>query len=330
MGPLASRPLEGAGGKGARTEHAGGRLSRGPRALVFTELMERRRLGQTDLFVAPLGLGAGAAGGTDLTEDEAGTLLNRAVDLGMNLVDAAPSYGLAEERIGRHLSWRRRDVVLSTKGGYGVPGVPDWTGECIRRGVERALGLFRTDAVDVFHLHSCPLDVLRRDDLLDACRDVARSGKVRVIAYSGEGDALDFAVSCGVFGAVQTSVNACDQRGLSGAVARAAERGLGVIAKRPLANAPWRPAPPPDDAAAAEYWKRFHAMGLPPRPDWMATFLRFAAFAPGVTACLVGTRRLGHLAECAEAVQAGKLPEPEVKQLATAFHQVGAGWGGLI
>lgn len=296
--------------------------------------MERRRLGQSDLLVAPLGLGAGAIGGTDLTEDEAGTLLNRAVDLGMNLVDAAPSYGLAEERIGRHLSWRRRDVVLSTKGGYGVPGVPEWTGECIRRGVERALGLFRTDVVDVFHLHSCPLETLRREDILHACGDVVRSGKVRVVAYSGEGDALDFAVASGVFGAVQTSVNACDQRGLEHGVKAAAARGLGVIAKRTLANAPWRPAPPPDDAAAAEYWKRFHAMGLdraaPPGGDWAAAFLRFAAFAPGVTACLVGTRRLAHLAECAAAVEAGRLPEPEVKQLATAFDQVDAGWGGLV
>ena len=307
-----------------------GRLSIVVPLLLWTKLMERRRLGQTDLFVAPLGLGAGAVGGADLTEDEAGTLLNRAVDLGMNLVDAAPSYGLAEERIGRHLSWRRRDVVLSTKGGYGVPGVPDWTGECIRRGVERALHLFRTDAVDLFHLHSCPLDVLRRDDIVEACRDVARSGKVRVVAYSGEGDALDFAVRCGVFGAIQTSVNVCDQRGLSEAIATAAVSGMGVLAKRPLANAPWRPAPPPDDAAAAEYWKRFHAMQLPPRSDWAAAFVRFAAFAPGVTACLVGTRRLGHLAECVSAVEAGRLPETEVKQLATAFDRVGVDWPGMI
>ena len=297
--------------------------------------MERRRFGSTDLLIAPLGLGAGAAGGTDLTEDEAGTLLNRAVDLGMNLVDAAPSYGLAEERIGRHLSWRRRDVVLSTKGGYGVPGVPDWTGECIRRGAERACALFRTDAVDIFHLHSCPLETLRRDDVLGACRDVVRQGKVRVMAYSGEGGALDFAVASGVFGSIQTSVSACDQRGLDGAVKAAAGRGLGVLAKRPLANAPWRQAPPPGDAAAAEYCKRFLLMGLDPSAppaglDWAATFLRFAAYAPGVTAVLVGTRRVAHLAECAAAVGAGQLPEFAVKQLATAFHQVGAGWEGLI
>lgn len=297
--------------------------------------MERRRLGQTDLFVAPVGLGAGAIGGADLTEDQAGTLLNRAVDLGMNLVDAAPSYGLAEERIGRHLSWRRRDVVLSTKGGYGVPGVPDWTGECIRRGVDRALGLFRTDVLDLFHLHSCPLETLRREDILGACRDAVRSGKVRAAAYSGEGEALDFAIASGVFGSVQTSVSACDQRGLGGAVKAAAARGLGVIAKRPLANAPWRASPPPDDDAAARYWQRFRAMGLEAGGpaaglDWTATFLRFAAFAPGVTSCLVGTRRLEHLAACAQAVEAGALAPAEVKRLVTAFERAGAGWEGLI
>jgi len=299
--------------------------------------VERRRLGQTDLFVAPLGLGAGAAGGTDLTEDEAGTLLNRAVDLGMNLVDAAPSYGLAEERIGRHLSWRRRDVVLSTKGGYGVPGVQDWTGESIRRGVDRALGLLRTDVIDLYHLHSCPLETLRREDVLGACRDLVRGGKVRAVAYSGEGGALDFAIASGLFHSVQTSASVCDQRGFGpgGGVRAAAARGMGVIAKRLLANAPWRTSPPPDDDAAARYWRRFREMGLPARGppaglDWAATFLRFAAFAPGVTSCLVGTRRLDHLAACAAAVEAGRLPGADVKTLCEKFDRAGAGWEGLI
>ena len=50
-------------------------------------------------------------------------------------------------RIGRHLAHRRQEFVLSTKVGYGVEGVPDWTYDCIVQGVERALRLMRTRQV---------------------------------------------------------------------------------------------------------------------------------------------------------------------------------------
>jgi aryl-alcohol dehydrogenase-like predicted oxidoreductase len=301
-------------------------------------MIARRRLGRTELEVAPLGLGAGALGGGDLTEDEVGGFLNRAVDLGVNLIDTARSYGLSEERIGRHLSWRRREVVLSTKGGYGVEGVPDWTADCLRLGAERALRVLRTDAIDLFHLHSCPLEVLRRDDILEAVRGLVASGKVRVAAYSGEGAALDFAVDCGLFGCLQTSVNVCDQRGLAGAVARAERAGAVVLAKRPLANAPWRSGPPPEgDAAAAAYRRRFQAMRLQllqlpeGATSWDEAFLRFAAFAPGVTACLVGTRRLAHLEANIAALERGPLPEAAVKDLLGAFARADdGGWVGQI
>ena len=62
-----------------------------------------------------------------------------AVANGVNLIDTARGYGLSEERIGRHLAHRRQDFLLSTKVGYGVEGLPDWTYDCIVGGVERAL-----------------------------------------------------------------------------------------------------------------------------------------------------------------------------------------------
>src|SRR5437762_4467927 len=121
--------------------------------------MELRALGGTGVIVSALGLGAGPVG--ELSEMEAAALLGGALDLGVSLIDTARSYGASEERIGRHLAHRRGEFVLSTKCGYGIEGVPDWTGECIDRGVDEALRRLRTDRVDVMHLHSCPLDVLR-------------------------------------------------------------------------------------------------------------------------------------------------------------------------
>ena len=150
----------------------------------------KRDFGKTGLQVTALGFGAGHVGGHDLDEHQAGTLLNAVLDLGVNLIDTARGYGLSEERIGRHLAHRRDDFVLSTKGGYGVDGVPDWTGEVVRQGIEQALRTMRTDRVDIFHLHSCPLETLQREDILTALEDAKRQGQVRAVAYSGENAAL--------------------------------------------------------------------------------------------------------------------------------------------
>lgn len=213
-----------------------------------------------------VGLGAGALGDPALPEPEAERLLLGALEAGVTLLDTAPSYGLSEERIGRILGPRRREVVLSTKGGYGVAGVPDWSPEVVTAGVEQALRRLRTDVLDLFHLHSCPLEVLRREDLLDALARAVASGKVRAAGYSGENEALRFAVSSGRFSAVQTSVNLFDQRGLDGPVAEAQQRGIIVLAKRPLANAVWGSDPVRDDGAATAYGRDSAPWRSIPRP----------------------------------------------------------------
>src|SRR5262245_53986630 len=101
--------------------------------------MERRRLGKTGITVSPLGYGTGNIGSPDFSEKECEILLNQVVDLGINLIDSARSYGLAEERIGKYLKARRNEIVLSTKIGYGIPGYQDWTPPCIEAGIDAAL-----------------------------------------------------------------------------------------------------------------------------------------------------------------------------------------------
>lgn len=287
-----------------------------------------RPFGATGLAVPPLGLGAGSVGDGSLDEAEAARLLHGALDLGLSFVDTAPGYGLSEERIGRHLSGRRSSFVLSTKLGYGVPDVPDWTPECIARGVDQALSRLRTDVLDVAHLHSCPLETLLSSGVVEALLDAVRAGKVRVAAYSGENEALAWAVSSGAFGSVQCSVNVCDQRSL----ALVAARGLGVVAKRPLANAPWNPAAAhPDDAAAAAYrdrWQALHLAELGLEPTELA--IRFASFAPGVSTAIVGSRSLEHIAELKALVAKGPLPSDVLEEITTRFTTVGQTWPGMI
>ncbi|WP_246580258.1 aldo/keto reductase [Deinococcus aestuarii] len=293
--------------------------------------MQQREFGNTGFRVGVLGLGAGQVGAETLPEAEAERLLHRALDLGITLIDTARGYGLSEERIGRFLAHRRDEFILSTKGGYGVEGTQDWTPENIRRGIERALRRMRTDRLDIFHLHSCPLDTLRRDDLLAELDRAREAGLIRVAAYSGENEALAWAAESGRFGSLQTSVNVTDQWSLHHVLPGAAARGLGLIAKRPIANAAWQFTGRPVGQYAEVYWERLRTLRLDPGDlDWNEFTLRFSAFAPGVSSAIVGTARVENLERNAAAVEKGPLPAEVLERIEAAWAEHGQGWGGEV
>jgi aryl-alcohol dehydrogenase-like predicted oxidoreductase len=250
-----------------------------------------------------IALGAGHLGG-DIDERRVVRLLDRALELGINLVDTARSYGASEERIGRWLSGRRERVLISTKVGYGVEGCQDWTGPCIAQGIDRALGLLRTDRIDLVHLHSCPVEILERDEVVGALLAAVDAGKVRAAAYSGDGAALERALEMKTFTALQATLNLCD-RANAPVMLRAKSRGVGVIAKRPLANAPWRFASRPEAHDLSVYYDRWQTMRV---AEPMETAVRFAAHHPAVDTILIGTTSEAHLEAAIAALERGPLP----------------------
>lgn len=293
--------------------------------------MQQRPFGNSGFRVSVLGFGAGHMGSSALSEAEVGRLLEGVLELGITLIDTARGYGLSEERIGRHLAHRRSEFILSSKGGYGVEGVPDWSPQAITQGIERALRLMRTDHIDIFHLHSCPLETAQREDILAALEGARQEGKIRLAAYSAENQALEWAVQSGHFGGVQTSVNLFDQRNQALALPGALERGVGVIAKRPLANVPWQFAERPLGQYAEEYWQRMKAMGLEPQGmDWLELALRFSAYTPGVSSIIVGTGKLENLRNNADLVAKGPLPQSEALRWREAFQSHDRGWVGQV
>ncbi|MEM6453501.1 MAG: aldo/keto reductase [Acidobacteriota bacterium] len=286
-----------------------------------------RAFGDTGLTVSVLGLGAGTLGDAQLDEGHVGHLLNEALDLGITLIDTARGYGLSEERIGRHLAHRRDEFVLSTKVGYGVDNHQDWTYGCVAAGVDAALTRLATDHIDIVHLHSCPRAVLQDGAVIDALEAAREMGKIRSVAYSGDNEALDWAVASGRFASVEASINLCDQRNVDGPLRRA--DGLGVIAKRPVANAPWRFDQRPAGHYGEVYWDRWRAMAIDPHGhDWHALALRFTLSLPGVHSCIVGTTNLDHLRHNASIAAEGPLPAHLVDHLRQAFHHADDGWTG--
>lgn len=292
-----------------------------------------RRYGHTDIFINPLGMGAAQIGDPNLDDAEVGRMLNAAVDAGVNFFDTAPSYGISEDRIGRHISrhlaQRRAELVISTKLGYGVPGVPDWTGPCITAGVDQALRLLQTDHIDIAHFHSCPHSVLEQGDVIAALEAAKRAGKVRAMAYSGENDDLAYAIACGRFDGFMASLNICDQRIISTLLP--AMQGKGFIAKRAVANHPWRFAQRPVGDYCEEYWLRWQAMGLDNRGlEWGEISLRFALATAGVTGAVVGTAKAAHLLHSLEWAANGPLDAAWVAELRSAFVAHDQGWVGQI
>lgn len=285
-----------------------------------------RIFGNTDLKVSALGLGAGEIGDYNIPDSQVEKLLNAALDLGINIIDTARGYYASEERIGKFISHRRNEFILSTKVGYGIDGYNDWTYDIVLAGIEQALSIMRTDYIDIVHLHSCGIDVLKKGEVIEALHKSKQQGKIRFAAYSGENDALEYAIFSDRFDSIMTSVNICDQHSLNNLIPIAKEKNLGVIAKRPLANAPWRFNERPTGNYAEEYWIRWKEMNLPEQKNWLEIFLRFTAFADGVDTSVIGTTNPGHLKSTIEILNQGPLESDIVNIIKSSYKQK---WLGL-
>lgn len=291
--------------------------------------MFQRPFGRTGLNVSALGLGAAQIGSDSLADQDVTLFLNQVLDSGVNLIDTARGYGQSERRIGESISHRRQEFILSSKIGYSVEGYQDWTPEILMAGVDRALGLLKTDYLDIVHLHSCPLETLQQEGFLEAFQQCKDSGKVRFIAYSGENEILSWAVSSGIFDSFQTSVNPFDQ--WSAHKVLRDDMTQGVLAKRSLSNFCWSYAERPVGVYGETYWERLQEMNLPDFGlPWDAISLRFSAFTPGVSCALTGTKSFAHFEKNVEAIQQGPLPAEIVDALHNAFLSHLGEWSGEV
>ncbi len=161
--------------------------------------MVRRQLGKTGLKVSPIAFGAFKIGRNEKikyaqhyplpTDNETSKLLNGVLDLGINLIDTAPAYGLSEERIGNFLAPRRAEFILSTKAGESFENgnsTYDFSPPGITKSVERSLKRLKTDHLDFLFLHSDGRDLEIQQHAATLMQKLKRSGKVRFVGMSGK------------------------------------------------------------------------------------------------------------------------------------------------
>lgn len=298
--------------------------------------VERRRLGKTDMDVSALGFGGSEIGYQRVAVRTVERLLGSALDAGLNVIDTAECYDESETLIGRVLGRRRDDVHLFTKCGHaGGWGRGEWRPDALRRSIERSLRRLRTDRVDLIQLHSCSLAELEKGAVIEALERARDAGHARYIGYSGDGAAARFAVECGRFDTLQTSVSVADQEaiGLTLPVARA--RRIGVIAKRPLANVAWQYDRRPEEPYYQAYWSRLRKLDyefLRGAGDGrVGAALRFTLSVPGVHTAIVGTTKPDRWEENAGLLEAGPLPRREFEAIRARWHEVAAAsWVGQV
>jgi aryl-alcohol dehydrogenase-like predicted oxidoreductase len=290
--------------------------------------IERRALGETGLRVSVVGFGGSETGYGGTSARTVAKILGAALDEGLNFIDTAACYGDGEDQIGKAVAHRRGEFYLATKCGHASGDLTgsDWDPKLVARSIERSLKRLRTDHIDLMQLHSCDAATIRGGRVLEVLKQARTAGKVRFLGCSGDGEDAVCAVESGEFDTLQISVSIADQEAIDLVLPKAVARGMGVIVKRPIANAAWRDSRRSADPYARPYYLRLQELGYDfltgDMKESIATALRFTLSIPGVSTAIVGTSKPGRWHENAGIAQAGPLPHAQYDAIRSRWREV--------
>ncbi|HWR41846.1 aldo/keto reductase [Sporomusa sp.] len=193
--------------------------------------MEKRRLGRTGFMVTPISFGALPV--QRCTMEEAGEVLNAALDAGINFFDTARAYTDSEEKIGRHMSGRRSEYYLATKSMARNKAA-------MAHDVDLSLAAMKTDYIDLYQFHNVKAEqewneIMSPGGALEALKEAKAAGKIRNIGITGHNlDLLVRAVKTGEFSTVQVPFNCVEQGAAKELFPLAKSLDVGVIVMKPL------------------------------------------------------------------------------------------------
>lgn len=195
--------------------------------------MLKRRLGKTGLMVSVVGFGGLII--PRISRDEAVQVIHHALDLGINFIDTAKSYGDSEEKVGVAISDRRNECIVTSKS---LADNADTFASDIELGLKR-LG---TNKIELYQIHNLSSSdklekTLKSDGLLDCLKDARKSGKIDFIGFSGhKKDVLIEAIKTNEFDFVEMPINVVDRNTWCDVLPLALERDMGVTSMKPLAG----------------------------------------------------------------------------------------------
>jgi aryl-alcohol dehydrogenase-like predicted oxidoreductase len=286
-----------------------------------------RHLGKTGAEVSVLGYGAmelrGAPSGPQISDEDAGVLLNTVLDSGVNFIDTSIDYGRSEELIGRYIGHRRDEYFLASKCGCPMTAYPagtprplphDFSPANVRAGVEQSLRRLGTDRLDLVQVHISPSRAeLESAGTIECLEQLQGEGKIRFIGMSGTLPNLPDHIDMGVFDAFQIPYSAL-QREHEGLISRAAAAGAGTVIRGGVARgAPseekeWQGPLGLGAGIGRERWATAGLESLLDGLDRMAFVLRFTLSHPDLHTTIVGTSNAAHFRANVAAAEHGPLP----------------------
>ncbi|MGD1214856.1 MAG: aldo/keto reductase [Terriglobales bacterium] len=209
--------------------------------------MDYRTLGRTGVKISPLCLGTDNFGNPTPTLESI-SIIDRALEAGINLIDTSNSYanGESERIIGRalELNGRRQQAIIATKAHYPTGPGPNERGNSrlhLISACEESLRRLKTDYIDLYQIHRPSFDI-PVDETLGALTDLVRQGKVRYIGSSTapawklmESLMVSEAKGYARFVSEQPPYNLLDRRIENELVPLCRTYGLGILPWSPLA-----------------------------------------------------------------------------------------------
>ncbi|MCO6510023.1 MAG: aldo/keto reductase, partial [Aridibacter famidurans] len=226
----------------------------------------------------------------------------------------------SETLIGNAVQSRRSELVLMSKCGS-LDGFTwtDWSKQGVVDTITESLKRLKTDYLDVAQLHSCDSEILRRGEAIEGLIRAQERGYTRFTGYSGDGEDALFAVGLEFFDTLQTSINIAEQEAIELTVPEAIEKDMGIVAKRPIANAVWRNESRPENTYHQDYWDRLENLEYPfldlPLEKSIPAALRFTLAVDGVATAIVGTTKPGRWQQNARYIEEGPLSEEEFEAI---------------
>ena len=259
-------------------------------------------LGRTGMEVTRLGYGSGFR--KAVTREQADSVLNTALDLGINYIDTANCYKNSEDYIGKAIMSRRREFLLATKCGCSPAG-HIWTPDNLFHGIEESLRRLGVEYVDLIQLHNPTVEDCEKGDLVAALEKMKTQGKVRWIGVSSTLPDLPVFLDWGVFDVFQIPYSALE-RDHEDWISRVATAGAGVVNRGGVAL-----GEPGKGLGKPERWDFFEKAGLDEFREEgespTAFMLRFTLTHPHIHTSIVGTTSVEHLQENVKAVERGVL-----------------------
>lgn len=257
------------------------------------------------------------------SEREAIDFLKRVVDLGINFIDTARMYGLAEERIGKSEIAKIKGVVIATKCGEFINRVKEIVSKELRKKirseVEESLRKLKLEQIPLLQVHGGSAEQIKEGGIIEIMAELKDEGRAKFVGVSTSGEETPMAaIESGFFDTLQLAHSILDQRMAGKVFTEAKKRNLGIINRSVLLKGALTEAAshlPPSLRQLKANSDKASKVASDIGTDLPSLAIRFAISNEAVDTVLIGSNKIKNIEAAIRASEAGPLPTDVLNRL---------------